>query len=192
MKRPACNRCVKAGLECKGYARQRIFVNSATPSEPPQGISRTGDLVLKSYSPKRCLLEEATSKDCIPGVMMSLEHALVRSAHEEQTISLYLDSELPFGTSCDPHTMESSSSWWTTAVYQLYVTDDALRSALLAHCLSFIGRRDGQHQMAAEGLRLYTIALRQMAMGLQDSQRANSDALLATSRFLSLYEVCRA
>ncbi|KAI3529466.1 hypothetical protein CSPX01_15515 [Colletotrichum filicis] len=170
LQRPSCGQCVKAGLECAGYERKRIFVNV---TKPPTGK----DFKVTALVPVTPALVQTRS--------------LSQSAFEERILELFWDGYMPDAPICSPRSpiMRYSNADWATTVRDLYRTDAALRLSLLALSLGTIGRRDKQQWMIDDGLKFYCNALTEMNVALRHPKRWKSDALMVTSRILGFYEL---
>jgi hypothetical protein len=173
--RPACGQCLKAGVECAGYDRPRIFVNATGPGA---GNGRTMVPAVPSRGGR--------DPTAIPSVTMS--DGLTRLAYEVRYLELFWDTYLPLNKDLNQQMTYVNPSW-VDAANELYPSDGALRAALLALGLATLGRRDGQQWMMEEGLSGYVRSLRQMSEQLRKPYGWKSDALLAASKALGLYEV---
>ncbi|KAH0432710.1 C6 zinc finger protein [Colletotrichum camelliae] len=167
LQRPVCGQCLKAGIECAGYERKRIFVN-VTPNNP---------------KPKHTALVVV-----VPPTFQA--PLLSHSAYEEKVLDLFWETYMPDAPTFTPGTpiVRYSHSDWAATVQDLYRTDAALRQSLLALSLGTIGRRDKQAWMIEEGLKFYCQALGELNTGLRHPTRWRSDALMVASRILGLYE----
>lgn len=170
LQRPSCGQCRKAGIECAGYERKRIFVHVTNP--------------VPSKNLKIVKLVPAASS-----VIQS--HSLSQSAFEEKVFDLFWDGYMPDAPICAPGNpiVRYSNADWATTVRDLYRTDVALRQCLLALSLGTIGRRDKQQWMIDDGLKYYCSALSEMNIALRHPVRWKSDALMVASRLLGFYEV---
>ncbi|KAH8670100.1 hypothetical protein BGZ60DRAFT_375305 [Tricladium varicosporioides] len=173
--RPRCTQCLRAGLPCEGYIRQRLFINKTTTT-----ITTTST---QNNTVKPSPLEAVSGSVLLPA-------ALSHSAYEDKYIGLYWDTYLPSRQllSRCKDSDRICLGGWTTTVQDLYVTSPVLRKALLALCLSTISRRDGQQWMAEEGLKFYVSALQGMSGALKVPANAKNDALLLANKLFSLYE----
>ncbi|KAM0281233.1 hypothetical protein ACHAQH_003664 [Verticillium albo-atrum] len=166
--RPVCGQCLKAGVECTGYERQRVFINASRPT--------SGQALTVSRVPP-------------PGPDVSLHPNLARSAYEVKYLDLFWRVYLPSGKPFTPYASGYSIGGWTAVARDLFSTDGALRKALLAMCLGTLGREGGDQWMVREALRSYTQALGEMTSGLRSPEKRNSDAFLVASRLMGLYEI---
>ncbi|KAJ0381864.1 hypothetical protein COL922a_013701 [Colletotrichum nupharicola] len=167
LQRPVCGQCLKAGIECAGYERKRIFVNVMSNNPKPKNTA------LAFVAPHT-----------IQAPLFS------HSAYEEKILDLFWETYMPDAPAFTPGTpiVRYSHSDWAATVQDLYRTDAALRQSLLAISLGTIGRRDKQVWMIDEGLKFYCQALGELNTALQHPTRWRSDALMVASRILGLYE----
>ncbi|KAJ0274988.1 hypothetical protein COL940_009045 [Colletotrichum noveboracense] len=138
LQRPVCGQCLKAGIECAGYERKRIFVNVTSNNPKPKNTA------LALVAP--------------PTIQAPL---FSHSAYEEKILDLFWETYMPDAPAFTPGTpiVRYSHSDWAATVQDLYRTDAALRQSLLAISLGTIGRRDKQVWMIDEGLKFYCQAL---------------------------------
>ncbi|KAI8257711.1 C6 zinc finger protein [Colletotrichum sp. SAR11_239] len=167
LQRPVCGQCLKAGIECAGYERKRIFVNVMSNNPKPKNTA------LALVAP--------------PTIQAPL---FSHSAYEEKILDLFWETYMPDAPAFTPGTpiVRYSHSDWAATVQDLYRTDAALRQSLLAISLGTIGRRDKQVWMIDEGLKFYCQALGELNTALRHPTRWRSDALMVASRILGLYE----
>ncbi|TQN66211.1 putative transcriptional regulatory protein, partial [Colletotrichum shisoi] len=169
LQRPTCGQCLKAGIECAGYERKRIFVNLTTPGEAGWA-----------------------SKALVPVVReVTQAPSLSQSAFEDKIFDLFWEGYMPEAPLWAPASpiVRFANADWATAVRDLYRTDTALRQSLLALGLGTIGRRDKQQWMVDDGLKFCCDALRELNVGLRHPRRWKSDALILASRILGFYEI---
>ncbi|KAJ0273701.1 hypothetical protein Brms1b_011053 [Colletotrichum noveboracense] len=168
LQRPVCGQCLKAGIECAGYERKRIFVNVTSNNPKPKNTA------LALVAP--------------PTIQAPL---FSHSAYEEKILDLFWETYMPDAPAFTPGTpiVRYSHSDWAATVQDLYRTDAALRQSLLAISLGTIGRRDKQVWMIDEGLKFYCQALGELNTALRHPTRWRSDALMVASRILGLYEL---
>ncbi|KAI8274513.1 hypothetical protein K4K60_009656 [Colletotrichum sp. SAR11_57] len=168
LQRPVCGQCLKAGIECAGYERKRIFVNVTSNNPKPKNTA------LALVAP--------------PTIQAPL---FSHSAYEEKILDLFWETYMPDAPVFTPGTpiVRYSHSDWAATVQDLYRTDAALRQSLLAISLGTIGRRDKQVWMIDEGLKFYCQALGELNTALRHPTRWRSDALMVASRILGLYEL---
>ncbi|KAJ0155201.1 hypothetical protein CTA2_12932 [Colletotrichum tanaceti] len=176
LQRPTCGQCLKAGIECAGYERKRIFVNVTNPGQAGR-VSLSKALVVVVPVVREPEVTQAPS--------------LSQSAFEDKIFDLFWQGYMPEAPLCAPGSpvVRFANADWATAVRDLYRTDAALRQSLLALSLGTVGRRDKQQWMMDDGLRFYCDALRELNMALRHPRRRKSDALILASRILGFYEL---
>lgn len=118
-----------------------------------------------------------------------LPESLTRSAYADKFLGFYWDSYLPNGRSFSAEAARYSTAGWTNVVQSLHQQDKSLHMALMANCMALVGLRDGQKWMVDESLRIYGLALGEVARTLRDPIKMKSDELLVASRMLSQFEV---
>ncbi|KAH8897508.1 hypothetical protein GQ53DRAFT_888049 [Thozetella sp. PMI_491] len=180
LERPACNQCRKAGLDCQGYASQRVFVVS-TPSNRRAGYS-TSISSLSSISPFHFIERNQNSGD------IKSFHLMARPELERRCMDLFWEAYFPSGQPIPPYISRSYTCGWTDTAQNLYREDDSLRSALLANCLLMLGRRCGTLWMLREGLKLYGKALSGLRKSLGICNGFRRDSSIATVKLLSMFE----
>ncbi|KAK2027073.1 hypothetical protein LX32DRAFT_695158 [Colletotrichum zoysiae] len=168
LQRPSCGQCQKAGIQCAGYERKRIFVNVTNP-----GASNDA----------KAMVSVARTIHQPP--------SLSQSAFEEKIFDLFWDGYMPEAPLYVPGStvVRYSNADWATAGRYLYRSDAALRQSLLALSLGTIGRRDKQQWMIDDGLKFYCGALSELNVALRHPKRWKTDALMLASRLLGFYEL---
>jgi hypothetical protein len=163
-----------------------VFVTNTDNGGPSVG-SIADDTGSSSSSVSWQISHRRYNRSDVPEV--ELPEFLARSAYEEKYLGLYWDVLLPHGQPFPEECMLYS----TCAVWNIMLKDyrdcAVLRTALLANCLSTIGRRDGETWMVAEGVKAYGRALRGMTAQLGQPAQSKKVSLLVASRLLSQFEV---
>jgi hypothetical protein len=163
LRKPSCLQCERLGIECAGYVKERIFVNT------------TKQRSTVSY-------KHATTTITLPDT-------LARSASESRFIGNFWSAYLPNGRALSSGALQDTLGGWTNTIQELYPTDNTLKKAVLALCLASSGRAEGMQWMTEEGLRIYVSALQEMKVALKRQSKAKQDAILTTARVFSLHEV---
>ncbi|KAK2017384.1 hypothetical protein LZ32DRAFT_688283 [Colletotrichum eremochloae] len=168
LQRPSCGQCQKAGIECAGYERKRIFVNVTNP--------------IPSNNAKAMVSAART---------IHQPPSLSQSAFEEMIFDLFWDGYMPDAPLCVPGSVvvRYSNADWAIPARDLYRTDTALRQSLLAFSLGTIGRQKKQQWMIDDGLKFYCNALSELNVGLRHPKRWKTDAMMLASRLLGFYEL---
>ncbi|KAG8164676.1 hypothetical protein KVR01_004951 [Diaporthe batatas] len=188
--RPECTQCMKAGIQCGGYERERIFVHSTASSQRAVVEAReTNPAARKLDSPPSrggqpsslALTHRRHSKD--EATEITLSGSLSRTASEEKYISLFWDSFLPKSRD------RSASREWARSSQHLFRTEPALRSAVLAVSLGMLGERENCRWMKENGLKAYGRALLEETVALRSPSRVKSDAVLLATKFMTTYEM---
>lgn len=147
------------GLQCAGYARELVFVNS-TKQSPSSTLST-----------------------------VALPASLAHSAYEERCLGLFWSAYLPNGRALSSNAVQDTLGGWSNTIRDLYSTDVMLKKAVLALCLATAGKLEGVRWMSEEGLTLYISALQDMSVALKKRSKANGDSILTAAKLFSLYEV---
>jgi len=103
---------------------------------------------------------------------VTLPDYLARAAYDVRYLELFWDAYMPMKKNLDlaeKHATFVNPSW-AEAANQLYASDEALRTALLALGLSTLGRQDGQWRMINEGHGAYVRSLKHVSKQLQRTQ----------------------
>ncbi|KAH6995929.1 hypothetical protein BKA56DRAFT_539231 [Ilyonectria sp. MPI-CAGE-AT-0026] len=182
LQRPACGQCRRAAIECGGYERQRVFVNS-TPAMAQQKLFQWDTEALFQPSLIRVGVSDRP-------IITILPESLTRSAYGDKFLGLYWGTYLPNGRSFSDEAARYSTAGWTNIVQGLHQQDKSLHMALMANCMALVGLRDGQQWMMEESLQIYGLALGEVARTLRDPIKMRSNELLMASRLLSQFELC--
>ncbi|KAI0502792.1 hypothetical protein F5B22DRAFT_632032 [Xylaria bambusicola] len=159
-KRPVCTQCSGAGLECGGYGRERIFLNSTQRTE-----ANAVPVIYRKSSERQLGLGDTD---------IVLPNKLAQTAYVEKYISIFLDKYFPANRL-------ASSSDWIEVAHELRTSDDAVHFSFLSLGLFAVG--ESQH-----AIRSYCYALRKLQAGLSLPSRVQSDSTLAACKLFSLLE----
>ncbi|KAH8891986.1 hypothetical protein GQ53DRAFT_841306 [Thozetella sp. PMI_491] len=165
-KRPSCSQCRKSGLDCGGYERPRVFVNTYCSSPQPGA--------------------EAQAQPASQPAPLS--QSLSRSALETAHLAQYWEAYLP-DPALPANTVKLSNRAWVSTVHQFYTAESVLKYALLGSSMTGVGRRTGERWMVEEGMRWHSRAVSEMAARLRNSKTSWDDPLLAAARVLCLHQV---
>jgi hypothetical protein len=160
--RPSCGQCRRLGLECAGYSRDLVWVNTT---------------------------ERGTS---YRAQSITLPDKLTQSAYESRYLGFFWLSYLPNGQALLSDAAQDSLGGWSNTIQALYPSSDILKKTLLALCLTSTGKLDGNKWMVQQGLGMYVGAMQDMSVALRKPSSALSDAILTTAKLFSLYEVSTA
>ncbi|KAL0261775.1 hypothetical protein SLS55_003207 [Diplodia seriata] len=177
LQRPGCGQCLRSGLECGGYDRQRIFINHTTP--PSSALTVAAPPARRS----------SAAPPVVPFDIL-LPDALTRTAFELKSLGLFWEAYLPKSMSFTPKNIQLTTGSWLGILDSIYHRETTLKYALLAISLATIGRQRGDFWMVSQGYDSHGRALREMAYALQTTERAQTDELIAASKLLGLFEVC--
>ena len=172
-RRPTCSRCQQLHIACAYEERKFTFVDrSESPpnktTRPPPGTAAPGSLTGASHN------------------------ALARTVLELQTEAgfwnIYLSNEDP---ALDGSVGGVLSAPWIPTMRALAAEDVYLRTAVNACAFACLGWMREDYDLIRHGTRLYSQALRETNIALQDPVRVQSDSLLACCRVLGLFEMFR-
>ncbi|OJD37392.1 c6 zinc finger domain protein [Diplodia corticola] len=176
LQRPACGQCLKSGLQCGGYDRQRIFINH-TAAQP--------STLAAVAPPTRC----SAVAPPVQSVEILLPDALTRTAYELKSLGLFWEAYLPQGMPFTAASAQLTTGAWLRIVDSIYHREPSLKHALLAMSLAVIGRQRDDAWMLSQGYASHGAALREMSQALQIPARAPRDELVAASKLMGLFEI---
>ncbi|KAL1648405.1 hypothetical protein SLS58_002158 [Diplodia intermedia] len=177
LQRPGCGQCLRSGLECGGYDRQRIFINQTVAPSSALAVA----------APPAC--RSSAAPPVVPFDIL-LPDALTRTAFELKSLGLFWEAYLPKSMSFTPKHTQLTTGSWLGIVDAIYHRENTMKHALLAISLATVGRQRGDSSMVSQGYASHGRALREMAYALQTTERARTDELIAASKLLGLFEVC--
>jgi hypothetical protein len=208
LQRPECSQCIKAGLACAGYERERIFVNQGFSTQKRKGLvktvaqprSRKKSPGTSSLSPSNTgWLSESPEIDPTQGGMevasfsdgkilytfgpLRLATPSSASLFQAQFFSLFCSQWLPIDNAA-----VGPSYSWIEVLPDLRHSDPALRAAITALSTARLGQVNSDAVLKKESLKLYGLGLRRLQDALWDEQRMHSDETLASALILALYE----
>jgi hypothetical protein len=165
--------------------RPRIFVNS-TKHKPLDGKGYS----LAWAAPLGESHKHCSTTKCTEAVDIIQPDALTRTAYDFRYLGLFWEAYYPSGRALQTSTnSQIYGEGWTSAMQNLYSEDDALRLSLVALSICTIGRMENRPWMAAEGLRIYGVALKELDVSLKHPKRVQNVATLATVKALAMFEV---
>ena len=169
--RPACARCQRLKVACRYEERDYMFVAGGGESTPWSQPASTAPL---------------------PALVGPLQSSLTASNVDLQVDagfwSIYFPEEDPM---LDGSIDDVRSAPWIPTVRALAEEDGNLRTAIRAVAYAGLGWMQEDSSFVQHALRLYAEALRETNRSLQDPIEAQTDAVLASCRILSLFEMFR-
>ncbi|CAH0002139.1 unnamed protein product [Clonostachys byssicola] len=108
---------------------------------------------------------------------------------ELKYVDVFWEMYLPDSRNFTPEARQYSIAGWALLAQKWVHYDGALKLALGAISLNTIGQELGKGWMIHEGRKLYGAALQGMASSVKNLHRKNQNAIIMTSRILSLFEV---
>ncbi|KAL6693815.1 hypothetical protein J3F84DRAFT_380002 [Trichoderma pleuroticola] len=194
---PSCHQCIRSGLQCEGYGRDLVWVNTTPDGDdgkvkphPPQGKAAAGQ-----QRPWSVIYTTKTNKSNSNSTAVALHDSLARSAREELFFGMLISMSLPYGHLLSPKASAISTNGWVAAVDEYYNREPAIRYAALAMSAGFMGVQDRNNkvaqssQLTLQGLEAYNRAIHEMVKGLKDARRSKNDGVLVAARILQSYEL---
>jgi hypothetical protein len=120
---------------------------------------------------------------------VTLPDQLARTACEDKFLGLFWESYLPNGRAFAAGSMRATLGGYNDTISALYPDDNVLKKAILAMCMTTIGKQQGDKWMSDTGLGLYVGAMHDMSSTLERQARVKPDVVLGAARIFSLYEV---
>ncbi|KAK3044244.1 hypothetical protein LTS18_001803, partial [Coniosporium uncinatum] len=114
---------------------------------------------------------------------------LTQTALQSKTVGLFLDMYLPKDSISTQVPQNIGHNRLTRIIQDIHDRDEALRFSLLAISATRVGKDLGDEVVANQGLRMYSKALRQVNLALQDPRRVLKDEVLAACTMLASYEI---
>ncbi|KAJ5591624.1 uncharacterized protein N7459_001993 [Penicillium hispanicum] len=188
LQHPTCGQCQRAGLECEGYVRERIFVNS-TQGPSVSGAPRLEQATYPTSNPVPALVRRrvAASADLKPGILT--HESLWRSASQMNMVGTFWATFLPNSQPFSLRAARFANGGWTNVAQEIYQDDTLVRHALMANCLGLVGRQDGHAWMVQEGMRIYGLTLNRVGMLLKQPDKVHSKTIVLVPMMLSLFEL---
>lgn len=176
LNKPTCGQCARLNIACGWDEKKWTFVNQ-------EASSSTSTLTVRSRSADA--LRRRPSPSPPTG---SQEQSLSRTAFEINAEGEFWTNYYPRD---DPETKYIAGMQtvpWTRTLRDIAAFDPTTRLALNALSTNIVGRSRSDSALLQESTRLYAEALRETNRALQDPVRAQSDAMLACCKILSMYE----
>jgi len=180
---PRCTRCVKAGIDCKGYGPKHLFVNENTRIERSLQVAQLQqhELSLRNESPRPMY----HSAHCRPTNQLPKQMTLTAFTGEICT-AFFVDKifsgrahyhvnslEAP----CLPHT------WW------IYEATKQSPKAVHALAFLFFGKANAQPSVSRKAMELYGESIIELRSDLMNLENALEFRIFASMTALCMYEV---
>lgn len=124
---------------------------------------------------------------------MFLPDDLNRTAFKAKSVSLFGELYFPANERVVSRSRNAGINFcnWALAVRMLDVSGSALRPALLALCLAWIGESQNDRPVSEQAIKLCGTALKEMHIALQYQNMVQSDELLAAGKLMAGDEVSK-
>lgn len=166
--RPACLRCIQAGLSCGGYNQRPVFVTSTQGS---------------GGSSARYQRARSSAQD------ITLSPSLTQTAYSARYLDLFWSHYLPCGETLPAQAMALGNGGWISIALDLFPTDRTLQLAMQSVVLRGVGIRNADPALLRQGLTAHSRCLQDFNTALSDPSRCSTDGILCTVKLLSLFEV---
>ncbi|KAH8170426.1 hypothetical protein LIA77_09207 [Sarocladium implicatum] len=187
-KQPSCGQCLAAGATCRGYERDRVFLNSFTGAESEDGLVTTRYKKPTSIGSHPAPDSPAVSLERHWGCPVRLldnkaahgltPQALLATARETQLTGRFLQNYLPSGR---PDWKLDS---WLEIIPAMQTTDRLAHEALKALSLCNAGRYLDDPSLTRRGLDLYGTAIHHTTRAVQDPVMSRTSNVLAAVKLL--------
>lgn len=170
-------------MVCGGYWQRHPFVNSTVQDTTNSGDERFSQMRYSKAKYVEAANRRLAERD------MSDSKLLNGTVYELKYVDVFWEMYLPDSRNFTPEARQYSIAGWALLAQKWVHYDGALKLALGAISLNTIGQELGKKWMIQEGRKLYGAALQGMASSVQNLHRKNQNAIIMTSRILSLFEV---
>ncbi|CAG9975273.1 unnamed protein product [Clonostachys byssicola] len=193
MKRPSCGQCQRSGIECSGYRKEFIFLNSTTQEGQDGSLS----LEKESYSAGTRTRNPATAGSAASRAAatsttptsVALHENLERSAYENNIIDEFWASYLPNGRAPSEEAMKYSTYGWTSVAQNLHTESPIIRVSLLSSALGMIGRQRNDSEIFQQSRQAYGKTLLAVEKSLRNPSKHEAHVVLTALRLVSFYEL---
>lgn len=179
--RPACLRCIQAGLQCGGYNRRPVFVTSTQDS----GGSAT--TYQRATNTDSTTFDHTSQRSSTHDITLSL--SLTQTAYNARYMDLFWSHYLPCGETFPAQAMGLGNGGWINIALDLFPTDTTLQLAMQSVVLRGMGVRSADQALLRQGSTAYSRCLQDFNTALCDTHRRRTDGILCTVKLLSLFEV---
>ena len=176
LQRPTCGQCVRLNLSCGWDDKKWTFV------EQGPSTGRTSRVPIRSRSLPKLRWETSVSPPT-GTPERSLGQTALQIGLEEDFWFNFLPQQAPPGSIVGG----VADVLWANTIRDLATLDETTKFALNACALTMKGRVVSDPALLQEGTKLYAKALRETNKALQDPVRAQSDAVLASCKLLSMW-----
>ncbi|KAK4178158.1 hypothetical protein QBC36DRAFT_210136 [Triangularia setosa] len=191
--RPFCGQCRRLGLQCDGYERKTVFVHT-DPTAVGTNKNTSTTLVHQPLSATRAKNHPAAAAGAKQPAAVLLPASLASSAYKCRYVGLFWDMYDPNSDLERDLDNSLSTTSWLAGVHsdKSYHDSPLLQTSFLAFCLGTVGQRLNLKSLVENGMKAYNEALRGLSKSIAiQAQRKHipDNAIIATTRILSLYEV---
>ena len=176
LKRPGCSQCLERNIKCGGYDPDRVFITSkydppSSPANvrPTERRDRTIDLVAV----------RASAYHVIPP---SLAQTAFSVKGMEAVFGLFTAQQ-------DAGGALQLGNQFSKLLATLSMREEALRHMVFAIGLITLGKGSNDQVVLRKGRTMYGKALKELGVSLQNPGQRTIEALLTTTRLMSLYEI---
>lgn len=170
---PACSQCNERNIICGGYDLDRVFIYSKHEHAPPLVTVMTSPVIFRDL----ITLTAFTYRIITPSLARS-----AFTAEGLKTAFKIFPSHKHTG-----NTIQLTDKF-SSILETLSVQKEALHQTILAKGLVTLGMGSNDQTLLRQGQTLYGKALQELLLALQDPARRNSEALIATTGLMGLYE----
>ncbi|KAF4449084.1 hypothetical protein F53441_7596 [Fusarium austroafricanum] len=163
---PFCGQCLALGIQCQGYDRPPIWLNSE---------GSTQIFYTKSQSPSA------------PQSAVVLHDSLARTARAQRFTGLFWSDYLSGGNGFSLKASGTTSTQWMRLYEALGEVEPSLHYVAMALSTSTLGANNIDIQLMSKGQQAYGLALQQMAFSF-GSPTQNKDGILAAIQLMRIYE----
>ncbi|ETS83957.1 hypothetical protein PFICI_05833 [Pestalotiopsis fici W106-1] len=178
--RPACLRCIQAGLQCGGYSRHPVFIASTPDS---QGNLATYTRATPALTASSHTSQSSSAQD------VTLSQSLTQTAYNARYMDMFWSHYLPCGETLTNEAMKLGNGGWINLALDLFSTDSTLQLAMQSVVLRGMGMRNADQSLMRQGSAAYSMCLKDFNKALSDSGRRSTDGILCTVKLLSLFEM---
>ena len=183
LQKPVCGQCARMNLPCGWDEKKWTFISQEPASSSAAASTATEpDLPVRSRSITD--FRPSPVEESVP--QGSQERSLSRTSFEINSISHFWSIFLPADGPQIRSVPGVPTALWARTLQDLSEFDETVRLALTACALATHGRDTSDPMVQQEATKFYGRALRETNRALQDPVTAQSDAVLASCKALSM------
>ncbi|KAF4984015.1 hypothetical protein FZEAL_720 [Fusarium zealandicum] len=176
---PHCGQCLASGIQCEGYRRQAIWLNS-------EGSQQTAYSKSVAKDAPRTSPETLSDAQTLPTPV--LHDSLAITARTQNYTGRFWSDYLSGGNGFSLKASGTTKTQWIRLYDELCRTEATLNYVTMALSTATLGANNNDNQLKTKGLQAYGLAMQQLANSIR-SKGSYNDGVLAAIQLMCVFEI---